>query len=78
MRSHSINGIIDRMHDSGVDTSCASFVHCTSLEGDDRLAEFFDHVNPPALYAHHCVFVQINERYVTILLLIDSVKESPR
>lgn len=31
----------------------------TSLEGDDCLAELFDHVNPPPFYPHHCIFVQM-------------------
>lgn len=31
----------------------------TSLEGDDRLAELFYHVNSTPFYSHHCIFVQI-------------------
>lgn len=27
----------------------------TSLEGDDCLAELFDHMNPSAFYSHHYI-----------------------
>lgn len=32
----------------------------TSLERDDGLAEFFDHVNSSPFYSHHCFFYHTN------------------